>query len=163
MVTISPHLARHLEHRHHKRVEVVFNGYAEEDFPEPPVEGSTSGQLTIRYTGGIYRGFREPSPLFAAIGLLEDELRQQIRVEFLSGSNWDVEGLADSHGIADRIAMHPHVPYRSALGLQLQADVLLLLQWNDKREEGTIPAKLFEYLYTRRPILYMGYEHGAAA
>ena len=163
LVTISPHLARHLEHRHHKPVEVVFNGYAEEDFPEPPVEGSTSGPLTIRYTGGIYRGFREPSPLFAAIGLLEDGLREQIRVEFFGESDSDVEGLADSHGIADRIAMHPHVPYRSALGLQLQADVLLLLQWNDRREEGTIPAKLFEYLYARRPILYIGYAHGAAA
>lgn len=159
MVTISPHLARRLEHRHHKRVEVVFNGCAEEDFPEPPVEGSTSGQLTIRYTGGIYRGFREPSPLFAAIGLLEDELRQQIRVEFLGESNSDVEGLADSHGIADRIAMHPHVPYQALVANRCAVAAAV----NDKRDEGTIPAKLFEYLCTRRPILYMGYEHGAAA
>jgi len=163
LVTISPHLAHDLERRHQKRVEVVFNGYAEEDFPEPPAEGNTSGPLTIRYTGGIYRGFREPSPLFAAIGLLENGLRRQIRVEFFGESDSSVGGLADSYGIADLIAMRPQVPYRSALGLQLQADVLLMLQWNDKREEGTMPAKLFEYLYARRPILYIGYEHGAAA
>jgi len=163
LVTISPHLARHLQALHHKHVEVVFNGYAEEDFPKPPVESCTSGPLTIRYTGGIYRKFREPSPLFAAIGLLEDELRQQIRVEFFGEEDSDVKALADSHGIADVIATRPHVPHRTALELQLQADVLLLLQWNDKRDEGTIPAKLFEYLYARRPILHIGYEHGAAA
>ena len=53
LVTISPHLARHLQALHHNHVEVVFNGYAKEDFPKPPVESCTSGPLTIRYTGGI--------------------------------------------------------------------------------------------------------------
>ena len=83
LVTISPYLAHDLEGRHQKRVEVIFNGYAEEDFPEPPAERNTGGPLTIRYTGGIYRGFRESSPLFAAIGLLDNDLRRQICVEFL--------------------------------------------------------------------------------
>ena len=71
--------------------------------------------------------------------------------------------MADSYRIADLIEMHPQVPYRPALRLQLQANVLLMLQWNDKREEGTMPGKLFKYLYARRPILYIGYEHEAAA
>jgi glycosyltransferase involved in cell wall biosynthesis len=163
LVTISPQLARHLKTLHHKRVEVVFNGYAEEDFPEMSVENRMTGPLTIRYIGSIYRGFRDPSPLFVAIGLLESRLRRQIRVEFFGESDTGVEALAAKHGVADRIEMRARVPYRSALELQLQADVLLLLQWNDKRDEGTIPAKLFEYLYARRPILYIGYAHGIAA
>jgi hypothetical protein len=66
-------------------------------------------------------------------------------------------------GVADRIFIRSRVPYRTALELQLQADVLLLLQWNDSQDEGAIPAKLFEYLYARRPILFIGYEHGIAA
>src|SRR5262249_58063409 len=33
----------------------------------------------------------------------------------------------------------------------------------DRRDQGNIPAKLFEYLYARRPILFIGYEHGVAA
>ena len=163
LVTTSPLFARHLEKLHHKRVEVVLNGYAEEDFPKAPVEDSMTGPLTIRYTGDIYRGFRDPSPLFAAIGMLNTALRGQIRVEFFGESDAVVEGLAAKHGIADRIAMRGRVPYRSALELQLQADVLLLLHWNDKRDEGTIPGKLFEYLFARRPILYIGYAHGVAA
>jgi hypothetical protein len=57
-------------------------------------------------------------------------------------------------GVADRIFIRSRVPYRTALELQLQADVLLLLQWNDSQDEGAIPAKLFEYLYARRPILF---------
>ena len=45
----------------------------------------------------------------------------------------------------------------------MEADVLLLLQSSERRDEGNIPAKLFEYLYARRPILFIGYEQGIAA
>jgi hypothetical protein len=95
--------------------------------------------------------------------MLESGLRGQIHVEFFGESGTNISDLAAKHGVADQIAVHPSVPYRTALELQLQADVLLLLHWNDKRDEGTIPGKPFEYLYARRPILYIGYEHGIAA
>ena len=61
------------------------------------------------------------------------------------------------------MAVKPRVPYRHALALQMEADVLLLLQSSDPRDEGNLPAKLFEYLYARRPILLIGYERGIAA
>ena len=163
IVTTSPHFAKRLRKLHHKRVEVVFNGFAEEDFPLTSYEHDAAKSLVIRYTGSIYRGFRDPSPLFAAIALLESGLRGQIRVEFFGESGTDISDLAAKHGVADQIEARAPVPYRTALELQLQADVLLLLHWNDKRDEGTIPGKLFEYLYARRPILYIGYEHGIAA
>jgi hypothetical protein len=163
IVTTSPYFAKRLRDLHHKRVEVVFNGYAEEDFPLTLYEHDAAKSLIIRYTGSIYRGFRDPSPLFAAIAMLESGLRGQIRVEFFGESGTSISDLAAKHGVADQIAVRPSVPYQTALELQLQADVLLLLHWNDKRDEGTIPGKLFEYLYARRPILYIGYEHGIAA
>jgi hypothetical protein len=60
------------------------------------------------------------------------------------------------------VAVKPRVPYRRALELQMEAGVLLL-QSSDQRDEGNLPAKLFEYLYARRPILFIGYERGIAA
>jgi glycosyltransferase involved in cell wall biosynthesis len=163
VVTISPGMARQLKEIHHKEVNVVLNGYAEEDFPELSTDDRMTGSLTIRYLGSLYSGLRDPSPLFVAIGLLESGLRRQIRVEFFGESAAGIQSLAAELGVADRIFIRPRVPYRTALELQLQADVLLLLQWNDSQDEGAIPAKLFEYLYARRPILFIGYEHGTAA
>lgn len=163
IVTTSPFFAATLERIHHKRVETVLNGYAAEDFPAIGAENRIPGPLRILYTGSIYRGYRDPSPLFAAVAMLDGEVRRKIRIEFFGESNADIKGLAVRHGIADCIAVSPRVPYRTALELQLEADVLLLLHWNDKRDEGTVPAKLFEYLYARRPILYIGYEYGTAA
>ncbi len=163
LVTISPVMARQLKEIHNKKVNVVLNGYAEEDFPELPADDRTTGSLTIRYLGSLYSGLRDPSPLFLAIGLLDSALRRQIRVEFFGESDAIVQGSAAKLGVADQVFFRPRVPYRTALELQLKADVLLLLQWNDRQDEGAIPAKLFEYLYARRPILFIGYEHGIAA
>jgi hypothetical protein len=163
LVTVSPTWAEQLRRRHGKATEVVYNGYAEEDFPQTPPRDDRGSALTIRYTGTIYRGFRDPSAVFAAIALLPDPLRDRVSVEFFGDAGDDVVAMAAKHRVEDRVAVRPRVPYRRALELQMQADVLLLLQWCDKRDEGNLPGKLFEYLCARRPILFIGYEKGIAA
>jgi hypothetical protein len=113
--------------------------------------------------GSIYRGFRDPSVLFSAIALLPDHLRTRTNVEFFSDAGDAVLDAAAAHGVESAVTVKPRVPYRHALALQMEADVLLLLQSSDPRDEGNLPAKLFEYLYARRPILFIGYERGIAA
>ena len=163
LVTVSPIWAEQLRRRHGKDVTVVYNGYVEEDFPAVAHRADPGEILTIRYMGSIYRGFRDPSALFAAIALLPDQLRARISVEFFSDEGDAVLEAAAAHRVEDVVAVKPRVPYRRALALQMEADVLLLLQSSDQRDEGNLPAKLFEYLYARRPILFIGYERGIAA
>jgi glycosyltransferase involved in cell wall biosynthesis len=163
LVTVSPIWAEQLRRRHGKDAIVVYNGYAEEDFPSVAPRAQPGEILTIRYMGSIYRGFRDPSALFSAIGLLPDQLRTRINVEFFSDAGDAVLDAAATHRVESAVAVKPRVPYRRALELQMEADVLLLLQSSDQRDEGNLPAKLFEYLYARRPILFIGYERGIAA
>ena len=163
LVTVSPGWAEQLRRRHSKPTDVVYNGYAEEDFPQSPLNDDQGEVLRILYTGSIYQGFRDPSALFAAIGLLGETLRERVRVEFFGDAGDEVLALAEQHRVRDRVIVRTSVPYRCALQLQMEADILLLLQWSDKRDEGNIPGKIFEYLYARRPILFIGYEHGVAA
>ena len=163
LVSVSPVWAEQLRRRHNKPAEVVYNGYAEEDFPASPLLEDQEEVLRIRYTGSIYQGFRDPSALFAAIALLGRTLRDHVRVEFIGDTGDGILTLAERHRVADRVIVRPPVPYRCALKLQMNADILLLLQWSNQRDEGNLPGKIFEYLYARRPILLIGYEHGAAA
>lgn len=163
LVTVSPIWAEQLRRRHGKDVTVVYNGYAEEDFPPIAQRTDSGGSLTIRYMGSIYRGFRDPSALFSAIALLPDHLRACMNVEFFSDEGDAVLDTAAAHRVGSAVTVKPRVPYRDALALQIEADVLLLLQSSDPRDEGNLPAKLFEYLYARRPILFIGYERGIAA
>jgi len=118
--------------------------------------------LEIVYTGGIYPGRRDPSPLFRALASMP-EGAGRVRVHFYGTNPQHVLPLAAAAGVRGQVLVHPHVPRAEAVALQQCADVLLLMQWNDPREHGNLPGKLFEYLGARRPILGLGLESGVPA
>jgi len=161
IVTVTPIWSEVVERQYGHPVTTILNGYAEEDRVEPS-PAAPSETVSIVYTGGVYPGFRDPSPLFAAIALLDDR-RRHVEVLFYGPEADDVMPLAESHGVADRVFVRPRVGHRESLRIQATADVLLLMQWNDAKDEGNIPGKFFEYLGARRPILMLGYEQGILA
>ena len=161
IVTVTPIWSAVLERQYGRSVATILNGFAEEDLiPPPPSAPSTT--VSIVYTGAIYPGYRDPSPLFAAISLLK-EARDRIEIVFYGPNPGDVLPLAERHGVQDRTVIRPRVSYRQSLAIQAAADVLLLLQWNNVKDEGNLPGKFFEYIGARRPILMMGYEQGIMA
>jgi hypothetical protein len=94
LVTVSPIWAQQLGRRHSKAGEVVYNGYAEDDVPQPALLEHHREVLTIRYTGSISLGFRDPAALFAAIRLLGRTDRERVRVEFFGDAGNQVLALA---------------------------------------------------------------------
>ena len=140
---------------------MFLNGYSPEDLVALPSR-PPSEVLSIVYTGTIYAGFRDPSVLFAAMALL-GERRSRVEVVFYGPLENDIRLQAERHGVWDRVSVRPSVPYRQSLERQAAADVLLLLQHNLISDEGNIPAKFFEYLGARRPILLLGGETGFMA
>lgn len=162
LVSVTPRWAQTLRRRYRQPVACIFNGYVADDFP-PDAPGPAAGDtVNILYTGNIYSGYRDPSPLFAAIGRLGAE-RRRVAVHFYGPPAEAVMPLAAAGGAADRVFVHEKVSYRASLTLQTAADVLLLLQWNHQKDAGNIPAKFFEYVAARRPILFLGYEAGDLA
>ncbi|MGH7065644.1 MAG: glycosyltransferase [Stellaceae bacterium] len=162
LVTVTPGWAATLRRHYRQPVACILNGYAEEDFPAEPVAPPPGEVVSIVYTGNIYAGYRDPSALFRAIGLLGAE-RSRVAVHFYGPDENQVAPLAKLHRVEDRVFVHDRVAYKDSLALQATADVLLLLQWNNKKDEGNIPAKFFEYLAAGRPVLMLGYEHGDLA
>ncbi len=163
-VTISPPMAEELTRRHARPSVSVPNGYDPEDFAAADAPAPFDPQmLTILYTGIIYPGRRDPSPLFAALAGLAPEERARIELRFHGQDLRGVAEMARRHGVEDRVRVGEAVPYRTSLAWQKQADVLLLLLWDDPREQGVCPAKLFEYAGAGRPVLSLGYSGGVAA
>ena len=166
LVTVSPIWADMLRGKYEQPVACIPNGFVAEDFPPVPTGPQPGDVVSILYTGGIYAGYRDPAPLFRAIGLLTPAQRQRIAMHFYGPGDSDAQSVGDAAaaaGVADRVFLHSRVSYRESLCLQQSADVLLLLQWNHVKDAGNIPAKFFEYLGARRPILLIGYEHGNLA
>lgn len=166
LTTVSPIWADILRHRYQQPVACILNGFVSEDFPECPTGPEPGDVVSILYTGNIYAGYRDPTPLFQAIGLLNPSERRHVAVHFYGPNEISARGVlaaAAASGVADRVVLHDRVSYRASLSLQQSADVLLLLQWNHAKDAGNIPAKFFEYIGARRPILLIGYEHGNLA
>jgi hypothetical protein len=59
--------------------------------------------------------------------------------------------LSRQTGTTDLIETLPPIPYRQALWEMMRADALLVMQGDNCNQQ--IPAKLYEYLRARRPIL----------
>jgi hypothetical protein len=145
-----------------KPVATILNGFDPADYARDAIDPPAGGPLTIVYTGAIYPGRRDPSPLFEAVRQLGADA-DELRVRFYGTAPEHVLPLARRAGVERLVEVLPSVPYRESIRCQKAADVLLLLQWNDPLEQGNVPAKLFEYLAARRPILGLGLVDGVPA
>ena len=157
LVAVSEPAAKQLETLHSKKVVTICNGFDEEDYLD---NVPLTTKFTITYTGNIYPGKQDPSPLFKAIAELKEEGKlspDNFEARFF-GSNtlatllpaikgYHLEGLAKICGF---------VPFQESVRKQKESTVLLLLGWNDPREKGAYSGKVFEYLGARRPILAIG-------
>jgi hypothetical protein len=164
LVTVTEPWAEFYRHKYGKPVATIYNGYDPADFAHPdPREGEVPpAQLVIGYTGGIYPGRRDPTPLFEAIRSLGDGA-DLVRVIFCGTDPAHVLPLAERVGVQHLVEVRPAVPYHESIAFQQRSDVLLLMQWNDPREQGNCPGKFFEYIASLRPVLVLGLEDGVPA
>lgn len=142
-----------------ERFALIENGYDEESFvaAEREHEGGplNPGRFTLLHSGIVYPSERDPRALFESLGRMRKEGRvdpQTLRVRFREPVHGALlRQFAAATGTEDLIEVLPVVPYREALGEMLAADGLLVMQGANCNEQ--VPAKLYEYLRARRPIL----------
>ena len=163
IVTVSEPWAEDYRARFGLPVLSVYNGYDPDDFPaDYPRKATDPGILNIVYTGILYQERRDPTPLLKAIKLMGDEGRN-IRVSFYGANRDELTEMAVEQNVLSQVDIHDKVPYQQSIDCQMNADILLLLQWNNRREQGNVPGKVFEYLGARRPVLGLGLEDGVPA
>ncbi|WBS03220.1 glycosyltransferase [Pseudoduganella sp. SL102] len=142
------------------RFALIENGYDEENFstaaasqkPAAPIAGRP---FTLIHSGIIYPSERDPVPFFEALADLKaggtvTALRLRVVLRATAHDDFLVP-LIEKYGIGDIVSLAPHIAYRDALAEMLGADGLLVLQATNCNHQ--IPAKLYEYLRARRPVL----------
>jgi glycosyltransferase involved in cell wall biosynthesis len=165
IVTSTTHLRDAMRRRYPEESEgkfhAILNGYDEADFVDRRMPPPSSGtRLTIVHAGSINAQFRDPRPLFEALARLAKGGRiavpSEIDIRFVgAGAFGDapaVRAAIAAAGLADSVTFLPRVPYEDSLRHLSDSDLLLLLQASDDTV-GLVPAKLYEYLRTRKPVL----------
>jgi glycosyltransferase involved in cell wall biosynthesis len=143
------------------RIGVIENGYDEEAFSraaaslDRSTEGSRAGPLVLVHSGLIYPSERDPRQFFAALAALKGSGRISAAdvsvILRAAGNEVDYARRIAALNIADIVRLEPPIEYLAALQEMLSADGLLILQGSNCSAQ--VPAKLYEYLRSGRPIL----------
>jgi glycosyltransferase involved in cell wall biosynthesis len=140
-----------------RRWALIENGYDDRAFAAAgaAVAGRAGGPLLLVHSGFLYPAERNPVTFLEALGDLRragrispDELRVVLRA---SGNEDRYRAEVGRNGLEGIVFLEDRLPHREALAEMLSADGLLLFQ--SSRCNDQIPAKAYEYLRARRPIL----------
>ena len=144
------------------RVEMITNGYDEEDF-EGPVE--SDGYFNLTHTG-IFPGDGNPEVLWDVLQRKsgsDPQFGQALRIRLVGKTDAGIYSSLGSHGLSSKVIDLGYQPHNIAVREQRTASVLLLPLRDDPDYRMILPGKLFEYVASRRPVLGIGQEDGAMA
>jgi glycosyltransferase involved in cell wall biosynthesis len=148
---------------------LIPNGYDESDFISLRLRGpqlpADERPLRLLHTGLLYPEERDPLPFFRALARLKREGKigkASLSIVFrASGADELFQKMITELNIADIVQLQPHIPYHQALQECADADGLLIFQAANCDHQ--IPAKAYEYLRLRKPILAMSTHTGDTA
>jgi hypothetical protein len=143
-------------------VEVVSNGFDSDDLETLPKEKYFDpSQITLLYTGTLYKGKRDPEPLFVAVKSLLNEAEFQtamkrLRIVIAGSSFFSLVKLISSYGLDGNVDFVGQVDRKTALHMQRDADILLFLENDNDCRNGVMTGKIFEYLFSGTKIWGIG-------
>lgn len=114
-----------------------------------------NGIITVLHSGILYSAERDPSAMFKAIQMLKEQNRLNagtVRFVFRGAGNEDFyRHQVSKVGIEDLVEFREQVPYHIAHEEMRGASALLLIQGSACNRQ--IPAKVYEYLALRKPLM----------
>jgi glycosyltransferase involved in cell wall biosynthesis len=138
------------------RLLVVPNGYDPAILDGPGGNRSKNSEKRILvHSGNIYRNERDPTHFFEALASLkndEPELMNRVRIMLRGTRHTEYfQEIVKRLDIGSIVVFGEPVTYQAAVSEMQSADGLLILQARNCNEQ--IPAKVYEYMYVRKPII----------
>ncbi|MDD5423309.1 MAG: glycosyltransferase, partial [Candidatus Omnitrophica bacterium] len=165
IITVSMTWAELFKKNYSTDVSVITNGFDEEDFFNVNYAHPSGGKFLITYCGKLHSQRQSPAEFFSAIRELLDEGRvspKELSVRFyIYGSNQpDFDRIKHDFALEGILNVYSYIDYKECLKMMRESNLLLLVGWrgSDATSRGVLPAKAFDYLGARRPILLLSSE-----
>lgn len=136
--------------------QVITNGFDPEDLLYLDDSITNPTKYRIVYTGTLYSGKRDLSPLFLAIREIEKKdknLVHKIEIIYAGVQEEVFFSMAKKIGVEQYVCSIGKVERKKALELQKSADLLVVATWNNVEGNGVLSGKFLEYLMFNTPIL----------
>ncbi len=159
---VSEPLAKQIRKKYKlKNVETVENGFDFEDLENISKENFWSDdKVRLVYTGSIYKGKRDPSPLFEAISNIAKSNSvnrlNDFEVIFVGGSRADLDELITKYDVSSWVSYGGFLSREYSLRMQRDAHALIFLEFEASGIDGILTGKLFEYICSGTQILGIG-------
>ena len=163
VTTVSWHWAEELGKIGNRTVDVITNGYDEEDYQGKEVK--LDQKFSISHIG-LLSAERTMTAFWSALQDLCNEIpsfKEDLVIRLVGKVDYAVFEEIERYGLTAHLDHIKYVPHDEAIYLQRQSAVLLLVLNNVPNVLGHIPGKLFEYLASGRPIFGIGNTEGDAA
>jgi glycosyltransferase involved in cell wall biosynthesis len=122
-------------------------------------------KFTLLYSGILYSHGRDPTPVLTALGSLKTEgIISDDNFELIfqgSGTGIDYSEILSRLHLENIVQFTESVSYFESLTSMMQANALLLIQGSPFNLQ--IPAKVYDYIYTRKPIIGVTSNNSATA
>ena len=152
-VAVSESYMQHVDHYGRYRY-VLRNGIMDKfDASGCPLDD----KFSISYVGGLYGGRRDPSVVFKTLQRLvqRNELDPtKLSLVYAGREGGLYQALAAKYGLGDCVDNRGLVSFAASQKLQRSAQVNLMISWSSGGM-STFPAKFYEYVNARRPILLL--------
>ncbi|MDS7935004.1 glycosyltransferase [Acinetobacter sp. V91_7] len=153
VLVVTNHMKSAMEQYLKNKISVVRNGFLEDS-----VNSSTTIGKNFVYTGGLYGGLRDLTPLLEALC----EIQSTQTLEFYGSDKNVVEDYIQSYPQL-RINNNSKLPRDKILEIQNNAEYLIIALGKSAFEKGVLTGKFYEYIRARRPIIALCDEDGELA
>lgn len=162
VIAVSPMVKKDFEAITSTPVELITNGFDEEDFNDP---FEADDYFNITHTG-LFASDGDPEILWKVLsGKCREnkEFQKLLRIRLVGKTDQEIVNSIEAAGLGSNLVNLGYQSHEVAVREQRNASVLILPLRKEPEYEAVLPGKLFEYLASRRPILGIGQTDGAMA
>ncbi len=143
------------------KVEVIANGYDEQDFNGISKKEKNNDKIIISYIGGMAKS-QVPESFLNAICILKKK-NVNVTLRFSGDVHPDAKTIIENLGIKDQVKYYGYVSHKVAIQTMVKSTYLLLVIPDTANNNGIVTGKIFEYLRSFTPIICIAPHNSDAA
>ena len=160
VTTVGKSMANSYESMYGREVQIVTNGYDEDDFSEDAIP--LDEKFSISYVGTLARS-QNPLTLWKVLSDMikeEPDLKEDLKIQLIGKTDLAIKEALEMNGLMPYLDEIGYIPHDQVADYQRKAQILLIISKNVSISGYFLPAKFFEYMAAQRPILCIGPPEG---